>query len=52
MMSADGKLLVYQRVHAQTNVDVFTLAVDGSQTQTLVVASPANESQAILLRTV
>jgi Tol biopolymer transport system component len=47
-VSSDGKLLVYQGVLPRTNGDVFALALDGSQKDTPVLVSPANEGHAML----
>jgi Tol biopolymer transport system component len=47
-VSFDGKLLLDQGILPATNGDVFARALDGSQQDTPVLGSPANESHAML----
>ncbi len=47
-VSSDGKLLLYQGIRPATNGDVFALALDGSQKDSPVLDSAANEGHATL----
>ena len=47
-VSFDGKRLIYQVIHPQTNGDVFALALDGSRKDEPVLQTAANEGHAML----